>query len=80
MKWAEELIGKIQSLSVRKADDPTSGDKGGGSIEDLAMEAANKMENGEIEPDEITPLARPYLERITRSRRLSIDARPQRRR
>ena len=51
MKWAEELIGKIQSLSVRKADDPTSGDKGGGSIEDLAMEAANKMENGEIEPD-----------------------------
>ena len=51
MKWAEELISKIQSLNVRKADDPTSGDKGGGSIEDLAMQAANKMENGEIEPD-----------------------------
>ncbi|TWT84838.1 EF hand [Planctomycetes bacterium CA13] len=29
--------------------------------------------NGLIEPNEVTPLARPYLERITRARRMSLD-------
>lgn len=29
--------------------------------------------DGEVEPEEITPLARPYLERITRAARMSID-------
>ncbi len=30
----------------------------------------DKNQDGEISPDEITPLARPYLERITRARRM----------
>ncbi len=29
--------------------------------------------NGELDPDEITPLARPYLERITSDRRMSLN-------
>lgn len=33
-----------------------------------ALEKLDKNENGLIEPEEITPLARPYLERITRGR------------
>ncbi len=38
-----------------------------------SLERLDKNENGEIEPDEITPLARPYLERITEARRMSLD-------
>lgn len=38
-----------------------------------SLERLDRNENGEIDPDEITPLARPYLERIARSRRLSLD-------
>ena len=30
-----------------------------------SLERLDKNENGEIDPDEVTPLARPYLERIT---------------
>ncbi|MBL7041248.1 MAG: proprotein convertase P-domain-containing protein [Pirellulaceae bacterium] len=38
-----------------------------------ALERLDKNEDGEISPDEITPLARPYLERITRERGMSVD-------
>ncbi len=38
-----------------------------------ALERLDKNQDGTIEPDEITPLARPYLERIMRARRMSID-------
>lgn len=38
-----------------------------------ALERLDRNENGKIEPDEITPLARPYLERITEARRLPLD-------
>lgn len=33
----------------------------------------DRNEDGRIDPDEITPLARPYLERIARAKRLSLD-------
>jgi subtilisin-like proprotein convertase family protein/Ca2+-binding EF-hand superfamily protein len=33
-----------------------------------SLERLDRNENGKIDPDEVTPLARPYLERITRSR------------
>lgn len=38
-----------------------------------SLERLDTNENGEIEPDEITPLSRPYLERIAESRRMSLD-------
>lgn len=38
-----------------------------------ALLRLDRNENGEIEPDEITPLARPYLERIAEARRLSLE-------
>lgn len=38
-----------------------------------SLERLDTNNNGEIEPDEITPLARPYLERITQVRRMSLD-------
>ena len=38
-----------------------------------SLERLDVNENGEIEPDEITPLARPYLERVARARRMSLD-------
>ncbi len=38
-----------------------------------SLERLDRNGNGEIEPDEITSLARPYLERIYKSRRLSLD-------
>lgn len=37
-----------------------------------SLERLDRNENGKIEPDEITPLARPYLERIA-GRRLQLD-------
>ena len=37
-----------------------------------ALEQLDTNQNGEIEPDEITPLARPYLERIARELRFSL--------
>lgn len=37
------------------------------------LEAMDKNKNGDIDPDEITPLARPYLERISEARRMSLD-------
>ncbi len=37
-----------------------------------SLERLDVNQNGEIDPDEITPLARPYLERIARVRRLSL--------
>lgn len=40
-----------------------------------SLERLDTNGDGEIEPDEITPLSRPYLERIAESRRLSL-ARP----
>ncbi|MFK8112107.1 MAG: proprotein convertase P-domain-containing protein [Rubripirellula sp.] len=36
------------------------------------LDQMDKNENGEIDPDEITPLARPFLERIAEARRLSL--------
>jgi subtilisin-like proprotein convertase family protein len=36
------------------------------------LEKLDKNENGKIDPDEITPFARPYLERITAVRRMSL--------
>ncbi len=38
-----------------------------------ALERLDRDEDGEVEPEEITPLARPYLERIMRASRMSID-------
>lgn len=38
-----------------------------------ALERLDRDGDGEVEPEEITPLARPYLERITRASRMSID-------
>ncbi len=38
-----------------------------------SLERLDRNQNGEIEPSEITPLSRPYLERIAGSRNLSLD-------
>ncbi len=38
-----------------------------------SLERLDTDQDGEISPDEITPLARPYLERITKARRMSLD-------
>ncbi len=38
-----------------------------------SLERLDRNQNGEIEPSEITPLSRPYLERIAESRRMSLD-------
>ncbi|WP_231615315.1 proprotein convertase P-domain-containing protein [Novipirellula artificiosorum] len=38
-----------------------------------SLERLDRNQNGKIEPAEITPLARPYLERITKARRMSLD-------
>jgi len=38
-----------------------------------SLERLDRNQNGDIDPDEITPLARPYLERIGKARRLSLD-------
>ncbi len=38
-----------------------------------SLEKLDRNQNGEIDPDEITPTARPYLERIARVRRLSLE-------
>lgn len=38
-----------------------------------ALEKLDRDEDGRIDPEEITPLARPYLERIAESRRLSLE-------
>lgn len=38
-----------------------------------SLERLDKNQNGYIEPDEITPLARPYLERISRNNRSSLS-------
>ena len=38
-----------------------------------SLELLDRNDNGMIEPDEITTLSRPYLERIARARRLSLD-------
>ncbi|MEL7336615.1 MAG: calcium sensor EFh [Planctomycetota bacterium] len=37
-----------------------------------ALEDLDKDDDGEIEPEEITPLARPFLERIARTKRMSL--------
>ena len=37
-----------------------------------ALERLDRDQDGDVEPDEITPLARPYLERIMKASRLSI--------
>lgn len=38
-----------------------------------SLERLDRNQNGEIEPDEITPLARPYLERIAEVRRMDLN-------
>ena len=38
-----------------------------------SLERLDRNKDGKIDPDEITPLARPYLERITKARRMSLD-------
>jgi subtilisin-like proprotein convertase family protein len=38
-----------------------------------SLERLDTNQDGRIDPDEITPLARPYLERIMRARRMPID-------
>lgn len=38
-----------------------------------SLERLDRNGDGEIEPHEITPLARPYLERITSAKRMSLD-------
>ncbi|OYP31021.1 proprotein convertase P-domain-containing protein [Rhodopirellula sp. MGV] len=38
-----------------------------------SLERLDRNGDGTIDPDEITPLARPYLERVAESRRMSLD-------
>lgn len=38
-----------------------------------SLELLDRNENGYIDPDEVTSLARPYLERIAQPRRMSLD-------
>lgn len=38
-----------------------------------SLELLDRNENGYVDPDEITSLSRPYLERIAQARRLSLD-------
>ena len=38
-----------------------------------SLERLDRNENGEIDPEEITPLSRPYLERVAKARRMSLD-------
>ena len=38
-----------------------------------SLERLDRDGDGEIEPEEVTPLARPYLEKILRASRMSID-------
>ncbi|MGI9471423.1 MAG: proprotein convertase P-domain-containing protein, partial [Rubripirellula sp.] len=38
-----------------------------------SLERLDRNENGELDPDEITPLSRPYLERVAEARRMSLD-------
>ncbi|NQV23413.1 MAG: calcium sensor EFh, partial [Rhodopirellula sp.] len=38
-----------------------------------SLERLDRNQNGLIDPNEITPLARPYLERITKERRMDLD-------
>lgn len=38
-----------------------------------SLELLDRNNNGSIEPEEITPLARPYLERVAKARRMSLD-------
>ncbi|KAA5544700.1 calcium sensor EFh [Roseiconus nitratireducens] len=40
-----------------------------------SLELLDRDGDGYLEPDEITPLSRPYLERIARARRISLDRR-----
>ncbi len=37
-----------------------------------SLERLDRNENGEIDPEEVTPLARPYLERISKAKRMSL--------
>lgn len=37
------------------------------------LDAMDRNQNGRLEPDEIAPLARPYLERVAESRRMDMD-------
>ena len=37
-----------------------------------SLEKLDRNQNGEIDPDEITPLARPYLERLAKARRMTL--------
>lgn len=49
--WAKGIIDKIGSLSVRKSKDPAVGETGDSAtaIENVAMEAAEKMSSGELD-------------------------------
>ncbi|MCR9293746.1 MAG: proprotein convertase P-domain-containing protein [bacterium] len=38
-----------------------------------ALDRLDRNQDGQIEPEEITPLARPYLERISKARRMSLN-------
>lgn len=38
-----------------------------------SLELLDRDENGRIDPEEITPLSRPYLERIAKARRMSLE-------
>ncbi|MEM6688982.1 MAG: proprotein convertase P-domain-containing protein [Planctomycetota bacterium] len=38
-----------------------------------SLDLLDRDQDGRIQPDEITPLARPYLERIAKSQRISLD-------
>ncbi len=37
------------------------------------LDAMDRNENGKLEPEEITPLARPYLERVAKARRMDME-------
>ncbi|MEM6364916.1 MAG: proprotein convertase P-domain-containing protein [Planctomycetota bacterium] len=63
--WITLLVLGIHSIS----SGPTWGQAG---LRD-SLDKLDTNGNGDLEPDEITPLARPYLERIAEARRMSLD-------
>lgn len=68
LQLACTLLLALASFSVA-LDSPAYGQAGlRASLEQLDTD-----EDGSIDPDEITPLARPFLERVAKSRRLSLE-------
>ncbi|MCO8124235.1 proprotein convertase P-domain-containing protein [Stieleria sp. TO1_6] len=64
------LLSVVSGLAIGCATPNTASAQSG--LRD-SLELLDRNQNGSIEPDEITPLARPYLERVADARRMSLD-------